>query len=86
MELIWDMLGYVFSIPWTELPYHIAMIAVCFGTAHCISLVLIGFPCSIWEAIAKKKVNTDKQDKVIKIVSIILSALLICGLLYEKVR
>ena len=85
-KVIWDMLGYIFSIPRTELPYHIAMIAVCFGIAYCASLVLIGFPCSIWEAITKKAVNTDKQDNVIKVVSIVLSVLLIFGFLYEKVR
>lgn len=51
--------------------------------AYCGAMILIGFPCSIWKAITKKKVNDDIQDKIIKIATIFLSIILILRLIYE---
>ncbi len=54
------------------------------GIAYCMALILIGFPCSIWEAITKKSVNDDIQDKIIRIVTVCLSIILILRLIYEQ--
>ena len=86
IEVISDMLEYIFSIPWTQLLYHIAMIAVSIATAYCVAMFLIGFPVSAWEHFTKKKANDDKEAKAIKVATIIFSVILIYRFLYEKVR
>lgn len=85
-EVVSDMLEHIFSIQWTMLPYYIAMIAACIMMAYCAAMFLTSFPVSIWEHFAKKKVNDEKEAKVIKVVTTILSIILIYAFLYEEVR
>lgn len=85
-EVIGDILDYIFNIPWTNLPYHIATVAVLILTAYGIAMFLIGFPVAVWEHFTKKKVNAEKEAKVIKTATIIFSVILIYRLLYENVR
>ena len=80
-----DMIAYICDIRWHEVPYHIAIVAVSAGVAYCASMVLIGFPVAIWESLSKKKVNAEKEAKVIKAVTILFAVLFIYRLLYEKV-
>jgi hypothetical protein len=85
-EVISDILEHIFSIEWTLLPYYIAIVAVCITIAYCVAMFLIGLSVSIWEHFAKKKVNSEKAAKVIKVVTALFSAMLIYVFLYEKVR
>lgn len=57
--------------------------ALSIAYGYCAAMILIGFPCSVWEAITKKKINDDIRDKIIKIVTICLSIILILRLIYE---
>lgn len=84
--VIFDMLGYIVSISWTQLPYSIAMLGACILIAYCAAMFLIAFPVSIWEHFAKKKVNDEKKEIVIAVVTVIFSVILIYATLYGKVR
>ena len=86
MKVISDMLEHIFSIQWTMLPFYIAMVAIWIGVAYCAAMFLIGFPVSIWERFAKKKVNGEKEVRVIKAVTTILSIILIYAFLYGEIR
>lgn len=52
--------------------------------SYCLSMILIGFPCSIWEAITKRKVNRDVQQNIISKVALIIGIALIIRYLYEE--
>lgn len=85
-EVLLAMLDYILDIRWHEVPYHIAMVAVMICVAYCVTMFLIGFPVSIWEHFTKKKVNAEKEAKIIKAVTVLFSAVMIYSLLYEYIR
>lgn len=64
---------------------YIAYLGIIAMYSYCVAMILIGFPCSIWEAITKRKVNRDAQQNVISKVAIIIGISLVFRLLYEKV-
>ena len=80
-----DALTYIINLRIVDIPLTIFYVAIIAFIGYCASLFLISFPCSIWEAIKKKKVNSEKQDKVIRIVAICLFVILSLRLLYEQV-
>ena len=84
LEIIGDMFKYILDIKLSQIPLHIAYVAVSFGIGYCISLIVIGFPCTVYESITKKNINDDIQNKIIRIVAICLGILLFSRLLYEK--
>lgn len=53
-------------------PYQLLYILVLVGFSYCAALILIGFPVSIWEHFAKKKVNEEIEKKVIKVATVII--------------
>lgn len=73
LESIFNILGALF----VDLPKVFLYLLMCGGIAYCASLVLIGFPVSIWEEITKKKVNGKIENKIIRIVAICLFVVLI---------
>ena len=83
-EFVWDMLSYILSIELSQIPLHIAYVAIIGLVSYCGSMILISFPCSVYESITKKKINDDIQDKIIRIVAICLGIVLFTRLLYEK--
>ena len=85
-EIFADMLDYILDIRWYEIPYHIAIAAIAIAIAYCTAMFFVSYPVSVWEHFTKKKVNEEKEAKFIKLVSVLLSVLLIYSLLYEKVR
>ena len=78
-----EMVSYVLGIELYQIPLHIFYVAICFAIAYCGSLIMIGFPCSVFEAITKRKVNGDIENKVISKLSISLGIGLLIRLLYE---
>lgn len=80
-----DIFDYIFDLRITDIPRIIAYIGASALIGYCTSLILIGFPCSVWEALTKKKVNDEMQKKVIRIVAIILFVLLLLQFLNEQV-
>lgn len=63
--------------------YKIVTIALLGVVAYCISLFVIGFSISLWEAITKKEAPQDKQDKVIRIVALCLFIIFTIKLLQD---
>ena len=55
-----------------EAPYQLLYLLVLVCFSYCAALILIGFPCSIWESITKKKVNEDIEKKVITVATVII--------------
>lgn len=84
-EIAGDMLVYILSIELYQIPYHIAMFAISALVGYCSAMVLIGFPVSVWEHFTKKKVDGEKEGKVIAYAAIFFTAIFILRLLYEKV-
>lgn len=80
-----DALTYIINLRIVDIPLTIFYVAVIALIGYCTSMLLIGFPCSIWEAITKKKVKPEKQDKVIRIVAICLFVIFLLRFLYEQV-
>lgn len=75
-----EILTYIINIKLFDVPLLLAYLAVSAVIGYCASAILIGVPCSIYEAITKKKVN---NDKIIKIVAICFVVLLYGRILYE---
>ena len=82
LESIFNILGALF----VDLPRAFLYLLICGGMAYCVSLVLIGFPVSIWEAITKKKVNNEIENKIIRIVAICLFIVLFIALFSKDLR
>ena len=82
-EIISDMVFYIFDIKISEIPLHIAYVGVIALCSYCASSFLIGFSCSVWETITKKKVNEEIQSKIIHILAMCLSIMFSLRLLYE---
>lgn len=80
-----DMFSYLLSIEVSQLPYHIAMIGVSAMMSYIAALVVIGFPCSVWEAITKQKIKDEVEDRITRFATILITILLILLLLYDKV-
>ena len=53
-------------------PYQLLYILVLVCFSYCAALMLIGFPVTIWEHFAKKKVNEEIEKKVIKVATVII--------------
>ena len=80
-ESIFNILAAIF----VDLPKAFLYLLVTGGIAYIIALILIGFPVSIWEAITKKKANSEKEDRIIRIIAICLFILLMLMLLLKEV-
>lgn len=80
------MLDYILdtlSLLW-EAPYRLVMLVATIGIFYCAAMMIVGIPTSIWESIAKKKVNEDIQNKVIIAVTILLIISVIIFDAYQK--
>ena len=76
-----DILNYIFDLRLVDAPLHVFYVGLCGIFGYCVSMIIIGVPCAVWEAITKKKVK--RQDKVIIILAICLSVIFLLGLLYD---
>ena len=85
LNIISDMFSCILEIKLVELPQLIALIGVSGMVGYCVSMFLVGFPCSVWEAITKKKINEDIQNKIICIFAICLSIAFILRVIYERI-
>lgn len=85
VRIVCEMLLYFFNLKVHELPLNIAYFCIMGVIAYCTSMIVIGFPCSIWEAIVKKQLNYDKKQKIIAIVAKILFVVLLIRFLFEQV-
>lgn len=81
--IIGDIINYIFEIKLFDVPYLVASLAIGALIGYCASLIVIGFPCSIFEAITKKKINDEVKNKIIKIVAICFVAILWFVLLHQ---
>ncbi len=80
LESILNILEAIFL----DLPNVFLYLLVYGGTAYIVSLIVIGFPVTIWESITKKKVNDKIESRIIRIVAICLFIAIFIRLLYEK--
>lgn len=81
--IIRDIVDYIFNIKVFDLPLLIAYLGVSAIVGYCASLILIGFPCSIYKSITKKEINDEIENKVIRIVAICLVIVLYGASLYQ---
>jgi hypothetical protein len=65
-----DILSYILDIKLFEVPRLIGYLAITAVFGYCAALMLIGFPCSIFQDITKKKINNDIENKITRIVAI----------------
>lgn len=78
-EIVMDIIFFLY-----EAPYRILYLIVFIGLCYCVAMILVGFPCSIWEAITKKKIPNKIQDKIILAITICLVIVLLLNLLNEN--
>lgn len=52
--------------------YGIVMLGFKFGFCYIISMIVIGFPCTVIESLFKTKISEELQSKLIMILSVIL--------------
>ena len=64
---------------------YIAYLGIIAMYSYCAAMILIGFTCSIWEAITKSKVNGDVKQNIISKVAILIGIVLVIRFLYEEV-
>lgn len=55
-----------------DAPNKILILGVMIAVFYCASMIIVGFPTSIWEAVTKKKANEALEKKVIIAVTILL--------------
>lgn len=83
LYIIIDMFCYIFNLRISDIPLHIAYVGVIAVIGYCVSMMIIGIPCAIYESIKKKHITDEIQDKIIRIVAICLDVILGVILLYE---
>lgn len=84
-DVVRNMFTYIFTIKSSEILLHIGYLGVICLVSYCSSMILISFPCSIWEKLTKKKIYYDAQEKAIFVVTICLIIVLVLCFLYQKV-
>lgn len=84
VHLIIDVIYRILDIRIIDIPLIIAYVGVIAMIGYIASLIIIGFPCTIIEAITKKKIPDEIQNKIIRIVAICLDVILAIMLLMEK--
>lgn len=78
------ILEYICSLKIVDIPLHIAYAGVIALVGYCMSMIIVSFPCSILEAVTKKKIISEEvQKKTIHIVTICLDIILAVILLHE---
>lgn len=82
-DIISRIFDYLLDLKIIDIPLHIAYFGVTIGLAYCVATIVVSFPCSLWEAITKKKLNDDKQDKVIHIFTVLFAIIMLMVLLNE---
>lgn len=83
IEIVSNAVIYILNIRLHEIPRILAYIGISAGIGYCAALILIGFPCSIWEAITKTIINDDKQGKVIFRISVLLTIIILTYLFHQ---
>ena len=83
-EIIDEVLDYIVNIKVVDLPYNIAMVGAVLCASYCISMFVIGFPCSLWETITLQKLDDKKKNKVIRTVATLLAIVMLIMLICEK--
>lgn len=65
-----NLITYIFDIRWYEIPNNLLYLGVLIAFSYIVGTTLIGFPCAIWRAIAKKKnVISETEEKVTIVVT-----------------
>ena len=77
------MIEYLVNIRIVDLPLIIAYVAIMGAAAYCASMIIIGFPVAIIEAILKRKLDTKKEKKVIIVAGVVLFGFFVFRLLWE---
>lgn len=63
---------------------YIAYLGIVAMYSYCAATILIGLPCSIWEAITKRKVNREVQKNIISKVAVLIGVALVLRFIYEE--
>lgn len=84
-EIVSEMISYVLNITISEIPIHIAYVAISGLLGYVTAMIMVSFPCAIWEGLTKKKVNDDAQEKAICVTAIVLFIFILIYFLYEAV-
>lgn len=78
------IIDYIIALRIVDIPLHIAYAGAIAMVGYCAAMIIVSFPCSIFESIAKKKIVSDEmQEKAIRIVTICLDIVFAVILLYE---
>ena len=72
-EIVSNILGYIFDIRLFDIPMIFLYVLISGGIGYCTALITIGFPCTIYEEITKKKINDETESKITAIVAICVS-------------
>lgn len=83
-KAIISIFDYILTLRIVDIPYFLATIGVSALLGYISALILIGFPCSIWEAVRHRKIIARKEEKVTKIVAICLFVVFLLKILYER--
>lgn len=81
--IVGEVLSYIINIELIEIPRLIGYLAITAVMSYCVALILIGFPCGIFQDITKKKINDDIENKVTRIVAICFVIVSWAMLLYQ---
>ena len=84
-DVVHNMFTYIFTLKLSEIPLHIGYLGAICLVSYCSSMILICFPCYIWEKLTQKKIYYDAQEKAIFVVTICLIIVLVLCFLYQEV-
>lgn len=76
-----DIIDNIINLRIIDIPIIIAYGGVTIGISYIVSFFVVGVSCSIIEALTKKKVPDEKQEKIIRIFTACLSIIFIIYLL-----
>lgn len=80
-----ELLHYILGLEISDILMLAVYLAVICVIGYIASMLIIGLPCSVIETLSKKKIPDETQDKIIRIVAIILDVVLFIKLLQELV-
>lgn len=65
--LITDI-SYILDIKLADLLYNCFLVGLLISAAYCISLLIVSFPLCIYNALFKKQISSDLEEKIMSIV------------------
>ena len=82
-NIISEILDYILNLKLFDIPLHLLYAMMIIAMGHCIGMIIVGFPISIYEELAKKEIKNETKEKIEWCVSVFFIIILSIAFLYS---